>query len=658
MKKDRFREGVINLVLASYDNSVYNAAISKFCTKNLISQLKLGQNNICEQIKEYLALSNQNTTQDDNESDIVSDDEQHKDSDQKSEETENSLKLGESDSEIEYLEKEETIEQNTQDEAEKETSNSLANNYLGQNNSLNNNTMELLSEQLINARPASNSFQNSVHSSAAMASNRNTPGQGRDPVLSELEKLTQKVDSLNLRVLQLSQQSNNPNATKNQSNSYHLQNDEKVTLHPTSVNEVVKGVEKSTYAGIQGNFQQMARDLSYMLTNPHSQVVTDLSKTIQLQVAGGLNKTQAFFGQEWAKKMDASIHKFLEYHHRQFFEQFDREMTSRCQNISANMNKNLETSLRQVYEKAHQESATISENINSLIYRGIEASIQKAFLQIQPHWNNKFNDFTNKTQDVFELGSQQYINKLESHLGEQYRRVTERSLSVCDQMKIHYEATFSKTNIEKIVDESVSRHVQTLETSIQQKVDLKLESFTDKILKQQSVMQQLILDQQKQLDLVLRQCSQASENAKMAASFAQSAKIEAMAARDEATGARSEAQGARTEAHSARTEANYARSEVARSEVNVSRMRQGTSMTSLVSVEDQERALKNEVKQFLAGKKFNQAFTKILCESVNSEMNSSGLLTWLISAVKVEDVFSRESKKSKSFERLEQDVMG
>lgn len=170
-------------------------------------------------------------------------------------------------------------------------------------------------------------------------------------------------------------------------------------------------------------------------------------------------------------------------------------------------------------------------------------------------------------------------------------------------------------------------------------------------------MQQLILDQQKQLDLVLRQCSQASENAKIAASFAQSAKIEAMAARDEATGARSEAQGARTEAHRARTEANYARSEVARSEVNVSRMRQGTSMTSLVSVEDQERALKNEVKQFLAGKKFNQAFTKILCESVNSEMNSSGLLTWLISAVKVEDVFSRESKKSKSFERLEQDVI-
>ena len=90
----------------------------------------------------------------------------------------------------------------------------------------------------------------------------------------------------------------------------------------------------------------------------------------------------------------------------------------------------------------------------------------------------------------------------------------------------------------------------------------------------------------------------------------------------------------------------------------MSRIRPGTSMTSLVSTEDQERLLKNEVKQFLVAKKFNQAFTKILCESVNSDMNSSGLLTWLIGTVKVEDVFSRENKKSKNIEKLEQDVMG
>ena len=316
LKKDRFRDGVINLVLASYDNSVYNAAISKFCTKNLINQLRLNPKNIRNQIKEYLAISNQaSTAQDDNESEAT-----ELDSLKKSDSAEN-----ENDSEPEIVEQQ-TIEENTQDQV---TQDQKTQDFdISQTNiSQTNNTIELLSEQIINARPNSNS--NSRQSNSRILDS--TFGD-------QLEKLTQKVDSLNLRILQLSQQSNNPSNSRNP-NSYQTNQDEKVLLHQSSINEISKSVEKATYQGIQQNFQQMTRDLSYTLTNPHSQVVTDLSKTIQLQVAGGLNKTQSYFGQEWAKKMDASIHKFLQFHHQQFFEQFDREMTTRCQNINSTMNE-------------------------------------------------------------------------------------------------------------------------------------------------------------------------------------------------------------------------------------------------------------------------------------------------------------------------------
>ena len=275
----------------------------------------------------------------------------------------------------------------------------------------------------------------------------------------------------------------------------------------------------------------------------------------------------------------------------------------------------------------------------------MDASIQKALLQVQPHQNKRFNDFTNKTQDIFEAGSQQYLNKLEAHLGEQYRKVTERSLSVCDQLS----SQFSASNLEQMVEENVEKQLKVLEKNVTNEMNRKLSNFSEQVLKQQTTLQKLIKDQQEQLDLVLRNCTLASENSKLAAKYAETAKNEAMSAKSEATYAKIEAQNARVEA-------NYARSEVARSEINV-KLRSGTSMSSLISVEDQERMLKTEVKQLVNAKKYNQAFTKILCESVNSEMNSSSLLTWIMNLVKVDDLFSRGSSKGKNIEKLEQDVM-
>merc|ERR1712173_408656 len=43
LKNERFQ---INLVLASYENSVYNGAVSKFCMKHAINQLKLNRKSI------------------------------------------------------------------------------------------------------------------------------------------------------------------------------------------------------------------------------------------------------------------------------------------------------------------------------------------------------------------------------------------------------------------------------------------------------------------------------------------------------------------------------------------------------------------------------------------------------------------------------------
>ena len=162
----------------------------------------------------------------------------------------------ENDSEPEIVEQQ-TIEENTQDQV---TQDQKTQDFdISQTNiSQTNNTIELLSEQIINARPNSNS--NSRQSNSRILDS--TFGD-------QLEKLTQKVDSLNLRILQLSQQSNNPSNSRNP-NSYQTNQDEKVLLHQSSINEISKSVEKATYQGIQQNFQQMTRDLSYTLTNPHT----------------------------------------------------------------------------------------------------------------------------------------------------------------------------------------------------------------------------------------------------------------------------------------------------------------------------------------------------------------------------------------------------